>query len=105
MLPLRPAGMAAVLLFATSVLAAPLKAQTPAPGSTGSWHEARQYPLGGEGGWDYLAFDGKGKRLFITRSDRVTVVDPATGKVLGEIPGLKRGHGVAFDWNTGHGFV
>ena len=44
-------------------------------------------------------------RLFIARSDRVMVVDQASGKVLGEITGLNRGHGVAFDYATNHGFA
>ena len=33
------------------------------------------------------------------------VVDQASGKVLGEITGLNRGHGVAFDYATNHGFA
>ena len=44
-------------------------------------------------------------RLFISRSDRVMVVDQTSGKVLGEIGGLNRGHGVAFDYATNHGFA
>ena len=100
----RLAAAAAALVLVTSVFAAPAHAQAHAASSSG-YHVARQYTLGGEGGWDYLAFDSQGKRLFITRSDRVTVVDPATGTVVGEIPGLKRGHGVAVAYPTGHGFV
>jgi DNA-binding beta-propeller fold protein YncE len=98
------AAACATLLTAASALALPARAQAAAHNAAG-YHVAQQYVLGGEGGWDYLAFDGPGKRLFITRSDRVSVVDPATGKVLGEIPGLKRGHGVALAYPTGHGFV
>jgi YVTN family beta-propeller protein len=33
------------------------------------------------------------------------VVDQNSGKVLGEIAGLNRGHGVAFDYATNHGFA
>jgi YVTN family beta-propeller protein len=62
-------------------------------------------PVGGDGGWDYLTVDTAGHRLFVTRSDRVMVIDPRSGRVLGEIPGLKRGHGVAFAYETGHGFA
>jgi DNA-binding beta-propeller fold protein YncE len=61
--------------------------------------------LGGDGGWDYVALDSVGHRLFIARQDRVMVVDPATGKVLAEIPGLNRAHGVAFDYEAGRGFA
>jgi DNA-binding beta-propeller fold protein YncE len=33
------------------------------------------------------------------------VIDPATGKLLAEIPGLNRAHGVAFSYGTGKGFA
>lgn len=70
-----------------------------------SYHVLSTHQLGGDGGWDYLALDTVGNRLFIARSDRVMVVDPDQGKVLGEIPGLQRAHGVAFSYATGHGFA
>jgi YVTN family beta-propeller protein len=63
------------------------------------------YRLGGEGGWDYIALDTVHDRLFIARSDRVMVVDPDKGTLLGEIPGLDRAHGIAFSYATGHGFA
>ncbi|HEY5086612.1 MAG TPA: hypothetical protein VII66_04550, partial [Gemmatimonadaceae bacterium] len=70
-----------------------------------SYHVAHQFTLGGDGGWDYLSFDTVGHRLFIARENRVTVVDPANGHILGEIMGLNRAHGVAFAYRTGHGFL
>ncbi|HEX7977888.1 MAG TPA: YncE family protein [Gemmatimonadaceae bacterium] len=76
-------------------------AQTSAAG----YHVTQRIPLGGDGGWDYIAVDTARGRLFITRSDRVMVVDQASGKQVGEITGLNRGHGVAFDYATNHGFV
>lgn len=69
------------------------------------YHVARQVPLGGDGRWDYLVFDTAGHRLFIARQNRVMVVDPDSGKLLGEIPGLDGAHGVALDYSTGHGFA
>lgn len=71
----------------------------------GQYHVAQRFQIGGEGGWDYLTVDTAGHRLFVMRSNRVTVVDLASGKVLGELPGLNRGHGVAFDYKTGRGFA
>lgn len=75
-------------------------AQSPA-----HYHVARTLSLGGDGGWDYLTLDTATHRLFIGRSNRVMVVDPAKGTVLGEIPGLTGAHGVAIDHATGHGFA
>ncbi|HXY19182.1 MAG TPA: hypothetical protein VEH83_04225 [Gemmatimonadales bacterium] len=76
-----------------------------APALAQSYHVARTYTLGGDGGWDYLALDTAGHRLFVARQDRVMVVNPETGALLGEIPGLNRAHGVAFDYAAGHGFA
>lgn len=75
------------------------------PAQAQSYHVARTFTLGGEGGWDYLTLDTAGHRLFVARSDRIMVVNPDNGAVLGEIPGLNRGHGVAFDYASGHGFA
>ena len=70
-----------------------------------SYHLAHTYTLGGEGGWDYLALDTVGHRLFIARQDRIMVVDPDRGRATAEIPGLNRAHGVAFAYASGHGFA
>ena len=82
-----------------------LLAAAAAPAAAQSYHVTHTYTLGGDGGWDYLALDTAGHRLFIGRQDRVMVVDPAAGTVLGEIHGLDRAHGVAFDYAAGHGFA
>jgi DNA-binding beta-propeller fold protein YncE len=91
---------AALLLLATPPAA--LVAQTSAGAS---YHVARDLKLGGDGRWDYVTVDSVGHRLFIARQTRVMVVDPASGKLLGEIPGLNGAHGVALVYATGHGFA
>ncbi len=63
------------------------------------------FRLGGDGFWDYVALDTASNRLFIARDDRLMVVDPAAGKLLGEVRGLDRAHGIAFDETSGHGFA
>jgi len=73
--------------------------------SAQAYHVTHTYTLGGDGAWDYVALDTVGHRLFIARQTRVTVVDPESGKVLAEIPGLNRAHGVAFAYEAGHGFA
>ncbi len=92
------AGIACCIALACAVASA-------ASAQTVSYHVLATHQLGGDGGWDYLALDTAGNRLFITRSDRVMVVDPDKGTVLGEIPGLHRAHGIAFSYATGHGFA
>jgi YVTN family beta-propeller protein len=54
------------------------------------------WPLGGAGGWDHLALEGSGARLFISRGDRVDVVETVNGKLEGSIPNTAGVHGVAF---------
>ena len=75
------------------------------PAAGQSYHIAKTFTLGGDGGWDYVALDTAGHRLFVARQTRVMVIDPATGKLLAEIPGLNRAHGVAFSYGTGKGFA
>src|SRR3954468_8711568 len=69
------------------------------------YHVARRLPLGGDGRWDYIAVDTASNRLFIARQDRVMVVDPVRGTLLGEVRGLDGAHGVALDYATNHGFA
>jgi DNA-binding beta-propeller fold protein YncE len=87
--------------MAVTLLAASAGAQS---GHT-SYHVLKRYQLGGDGGWDYVALDTVGHRLFIARQNRVMVVDPDHGKVLGEITDLGGAHGVAFAYEAGHGFI
>jgi len=55
----------------------------------------QRFALGGAGGWDDLAVDSGGNRLYLSRHDRVTVVDTASGKVVGEVPNTDGVHGIA----------
>jgi DNA-binding beta-propeller fold protein YncE len=66
---------------------------------------AKKYKLGGEGGWDYLLIDSPKHRLFISRGTRVMVVDTNDGKVIGEVPGLHRSHGIALAPEFNKGFA
>ncbi len=54
------------------------------------------WPLGGIGGWDYLALEPSGARLFVSRTDRVDVVETATGRRAATIPNTAGVHGIAF---------
>jgi DNA-binding beta-propeller fold protein YncE len=68
-----------------------------------TFHILRTIPLGEDGSWDYLRFDQGRDRLFIARSTRVMVVNLASGKLAGEIPGTDGVHGVALDTALGRG--
>src|SRR5262249_52208777 len=66
---------------------------------------ASRIPLGGEGGWDYVAVDPDAQRLFVTHNLRVQVIDLSTDHVAGEIPDTPGPHGVAIAADLGRGFV
>ncbi len=74
-------------------------------GQAPGYHTVKTFALGGDGSWDYLSLDTQGHRLFIARQNRVMVVDPASGKLLGEVPGIVGAHGVAFAYAAGRGFA
>jgi YVTN family beta-propeller protein len=64
-----------------------------------------QYPVTGSEGWDYLSFDAKRNRLFISRGRHVQVMDTKTGKLMGEIADTDGVHGVAFAQDLNLGFT
>jgi DNA-binding beta-propeller fold protein YncE len=66
---------------------------------------AGEWRLGGAGGWDLLALDAARHRLFITRGDRVDVVDTRSGQLVGTIPGTAGVHGVALATDLGRGYT
>lgn len=78
--------------------------QTPAAAPQG-YHVQKTFDVGGDGGWDYLTFDGDAHRLFVSRSTRVMVVDTESGKVAGEIPDTEGVHGIALVPEAGRGFT
>jgi DNA-binding beta-propeller fold protein YncE len=71
----------------------------------GQWAVTKTFQLGGEGGWDYVTVDGPGHRLFVTRATHTQVVDTDSGKLLGDIAGQVRSHGVAIVPKLGRGFI
>jgi YVTN family beta-propeller protein len=57
---------------------------------------SKSWRLGGNTGWDCLALDAPSGRLFITRDERVDVIETVGGKLVGNIPHTGGVHGVAF---------
>jgi YVTN family beta-propeller protein len=66
---------------------------------------AKTFPLGGDGGWDYLTVDNASRRVFVSRATRVMVVDADSGKLLSEIPDTPGVHGIAIADDLGRGFI
>lgn len=72
---------------------------------TPNYQIVKKILLGGQGGWDYLTLDSVARRLYITRSTKVIVLNVDTGLVVGEIPDTAGVHGVAIARELGRGFT
>ena len=61
--------------------------------------------IGGEGGWDYLSVDSKNRRLYVSHSTKVEVLNVDTHEKVGEITNLQGVHGVIAVPKTGRGIT
>ncbi len=89
----------AALLAASQLLAPAIFAADP------SYRIARTLPAGGEGGWDYLNVDAAARRLYVSRSTRVAVLNADSGAAEGEILNTEGVHGIALAPDLGRGFT
>lgn len=69
------------------------------------YHIIKRLKVGGEGGWDYLTVDSAARRLYISRSTHVMVMDLENGKVIGDIPDTPGVHGIAVAPELNRGFT
>ena len=87
--------VAAVSLFAflvTSALAA-------------NYQITKKIPIPGQGSWDYLSVDVEARRLYVSHSTQVEVLDLDSGAIVGSIPKTPGVHGIAIAPELGRGFV
>src|SRR5439155_2658358 len=60
--------------------------------------------IGGEGGWDYLSIDPAARRLYVTHSTKIVVLDLDADAVVGEIADTPGVHGFAIAPELALGF-
>jgi DNA-binding beta-propeller fold protein YncE len=65
----------------------------------------KRYPVPGDGGFDYIVFDGSSNRLYVSHGTEVAVLDADSGKVVGKIEDTPGVHGVAIVPNLHRGFT
>src|SRR5580658_208942 len=95
-----------LILYAVSLTAAAAAPSTDTPPVQGTdYTVSRSFPLGGTGGWDYLALEASGARLFVSRGDRVDVVETISGKLASTIANTPGVHGIAFAPALKRGFT
>jgi len=90
-------------LAAAALLASSASAATSPDGA--DYAIVARWTLGGAGGWDYLTIDPPRARLFVTRADRVEVLETNSGKVIGTIAGTSGVHGVALAPDLKRGYT
>ena len=64
-----------------------------------------RYPIGGVGGFDYVAIDSSARRLYVSHSTQVEVLDADSGKLVGTIADTPGVHGAAIASAFKHGFT
>src|SRR5271169_6039023 len=69
------------------------------------YHVIKKLQFGGEGGWDYLTVDSAARRLYISRSTHVMVIDLDTEEVMGDIASTLGVHGIAIAPDLNRGFT
>jgi DNA-binding beta-propeller fold protein YncE len=69
------------------------------------YHVIKKLHFGGDGSWDYLTVDSAARRLYISRSTHVMVVDIDAEKLVGDIPDTPGVHGIALAPELKRGFI
>jgi DNA-binding beta-propeller fold protein YncE len=87
-------GFILLVVFAPSSLsvAAPFK-------------ELGRFHLVGDGGWDCLTVDAPARRLYLARSNKISVVNVESGSLIGEVTGLDGAHAIAIVKERNQGFA
>ena len=73
--------------------------------TSSSLHLVNSKLIGGSGGWDYLTVDAQARRLYVTHTSKVEVLDADSLTLIGEVMYGDGLHGVAIAENAGHGFA
>jgi DNA-binding beta-propeller fold protein YncE len=85
------------------VLAAIVGAKTAA--SEPAYHIIKKVSLPGNGGWDYVFVDVSGRRVYISHSTQVQVLNADTFEPVGTIQNTPGVHGIAVASEFGRGFI
>src|SRR5215467_7460791 len=73
--------------------------------SGAGYHVVKTLPVGGDEGWDYVAVDSAGRRVYVSHGTHVVVLDADSGAVVGDIPDTQGVHGIAIASDLGRGFT
>jgi hypothetical protein len=69
------------------------------------YHVIKKIKIGGEGGWDCLRVDSVARRLYVSHSTQVVVIDIDSDTVVGYIPNTPGVHDIAIAPEFNKGFI
>src|SRR5437016_5597797 len=72
--------------------------------AAGGYHLLQKVSVPGDEGWDYCIVDAAGRRVYISHSSHVMVLNADTGEVAGTIEKTDGVHGIAIAADLGRGF-
>ena len=76
----------------------------PAPATT--YRIIARYQIGGnDTGYDYMRVDALLRRLYVAHANRVEVLDVDTGKLIGQVTGMRGVHGIELVPAIGKGYT
>ena len=90
-----------ILLIACSLLSQAVTRESDQPAAP----KVHKIAVGGEGGWDYLTVDPEARRLYVSRGNKVVVLDLDKETVVGELADTPGIHGVAIVPELGKGYT
>ena len=70
-----------------------------------NYQPLKKVSVPGTGGWDYVTVDAIARRVYVSHSTQVDVLDADALTVIGTIPGTPGVHGIAIASEAGRGYV
>ena len=71
----------------------------------GGYKLVKSYALKGEGGWDSITLDSSSRRLYLSHTAKVHVIDADTGAWIADIGNLELAHGTVLIKELDRGFI
>jgi YVTN family beta-propeller protein len=65
----------------------------------------KQVATPGAGGWDYVTVDESARRVYVSHSTEVEVLDADSNEIVGSIPNTPGVHGIAIAPEAGRGYI
>ena len=65
----------------------------------------KKVPVPGSGGWDYVTVDAGARRVYVSHSTQVDVLDADSFALVGTIPNTPGVHGIAVAPDAGRGYI